>query len=781
MSRLIWDADNDRSFEYGVSRGVLYVKMDARDEAAGTDYYPGVAWNGLTNITIEREGFDSTRLDSSGFVYDILRSPETLAGSIEAYTYPEDFNECDGTKHFTNGGMVGQQEHVPFGLCYRTELANNAYLIHVIYDCTAILGEGDDETVNETIEAKLFHWDFDTFPYQMDGYSPFSELLFDSRNIPADKMLLLENCLYGSGSNDPTLPIPENLLSLVYNGEYVPPSRKDLIRIYPLNVSLNGTYDAPDNIAYKPVIVDVGSQDYSNAVIYEDYHEEYAVETEGELLCCLADRRYYKTNSELAFGAIFYRNGFTHVLLVSTDPDAVSFTTLGNTFTYEYTMEYLGVTWYISSGKYAMGGKCSNTEGVLTFLRPNDKYFDFVVYAEDGDGGARYASKELLDKALNGFVGYLKAYRLSDTSQSLIKPPEGYSGFAPIILDEGIVRATSLSVFSNGTYLAESGYAYAPVVVSVPQTEIDSLNVTSNGTYSPPSGHAYGTVFVNVSGQLSNVDRARVYDSVEENYKYIYVNPAYISYCKVDNAIFPYTIEEIFMPECITIGSDSFSDYEDLSTVSFPECTSIEECAFEYCHSLASMYFPKCENIGAYAFAYCYSLSSICFSACTSVGDNAFWYCENLSHASFSACSIIGEYAFAECSALTSVYFPVCASIGRYAFDDCYSLVSVSFPECTNIDCDAFTHCYSLASVHLSKCESICTGAFADCHELVSLYLLGSSVCDLASTDAFYSTPISDYIDITGDYGSIFVPTSLVDAYKSATNWSEYFLRFVGV
>lgn len=227
MPRIIWDADNERTIEYGVSRGVLYVKMDARDEEAGTDYYEGVPWNGLTNVTIEHDGFDSSRIEASGFVYDILRSPETLSGSIEAYTYPEEFCECEGAKHYTNGATIMQQKHQPFGLCYRTELNNGQYVLHVIYDCTSILGESVDETVNDTADAKVFHWDFDTFPYEMDGYSPFSELLFYSGTIPADKMVLLENCLYGSASNDPTLPTPENLLLLVYSGEYIPPSRSD--------------------------------------------------------------------------------------------------------------------------------------------------------------------------------------------------------------------------------------------------------------------------------------------------------------------------------------------------------------------------------------------------------------------------------------------------------------------------------------------------------------------------------------------------------------------------
>ena len=735
MSRLIWDADNEKSFEYGVSRGVLYVKMDARDEAAGTDYYPGVVWNGLTNISIEHDGFDSTRLDSSGFVYDILRSPETLSGSIEAYTYPEDFNECDGTKHFTNGGMVGQQEHVPFGLCYRTELAYGAYLIHVIYDCTAILGESDDETVNDTIEAKLFHWDFDTFPYQMDGYSPFSEMLFDSRNIPTDKMVLLENCLYGSGSNDPTLPTPENLLSLVYNGEYVPPSRKDLIRIYPLNASLNGTYDASDNIAYKPVIVDVANQNFSNAVIYEDYHDEYAVDTEGEMLCWLrnpygSDRKYYKINSELAFGAVFYTGGYTFILLVSMDLNAVSFTTSdGGVLSYSYTMDYLGAGWYISSYEFALPGRCSIVEGVFTFLRPNDKYFDFSVYSEDGDGGYRYAARELLDKALDGFVKYIRAYKLSDVSRPVIKPPEGYSGFAPILLDDGIVKATPLSVFSNGTYNPSSGHAYAPVVVSVPQTEIDSLSISVNGMYTASEGHAYGSVFVNVSGQGSlHADYIGFYDNVSQMPRGVYIQPA----CSVYGSS-SYILLDMTLPSTTT-------------TVSFPDCELIEEDAFFEHPSLMTVSFPSCELVLGYAFYNCSSLVDIYFPVCTSIESYAFEYCTALASVSFPLCSCISDYAFEECHLLSLVYTPNCEYIGGNAFCGCSALSRISLPRCSYVEGNAFA---STA--------------------LLSIWLLSTAVVGIASwASPFEGSPIG-----YGE-GHIYVRPSLVSDYLVDSVWTTY-------
>ena len=187
-------------------------------------------------------------------------------------------------------------------------------------------------------------------------------------------------------------------------------------------------------------------------------------------------------------------------------------------------------------------------------------------------------------------------------------------------------------------------------------------------------------------------------------------------------------------------------------------------------------------NIGSHAFAYCSSLTTMSFPACTSIGSSAFQYCYSLTTASFHACTSIGNYAFAYCSSLTTMSFPACTSIGNYAFSYCTNLTTASFPACTSIGSCVFAYCSSLATASFPACKSIGGSAFSKCCTFISLYLLGSSVARLANSNAFSSTPFMGYVSSTsGVWGSIYVPASLLDSYKTATNWAYYSLRFVGV
>ena len=142
----------------------------------------------------------------------------------------------------------------------------------------------------------------------------------------------------------------------------------------------------------------------------------------------------------------------------------------------------------------------------------------------------------------------------------------------------------------------------------------------------------------------------------------------------------------------------------------------------------------------------------------------------------------IGSHAFAYCSSLTTMSFPACTSIGNYAFSYCTNLTTASFPACTSIGSCVFAYCSSLATASFPACKSIGGSAFSKCCTFISLYLLGSSVARLANSNAFSSTPFMGYVSSTsGVWGSIYVPASLLDSYKTATNWAYYSLRFVGV
>jgi len=186
------------------------------------------------------------------------------------------------------------------------------------------------------------------------------------------------------------------------------------------------------------------------------------------------------------------------------------------------------------------------------------------------------------------------------------------------------------------------------------------------------------------------------------------------------------------------------------------------------------MYANVVSNFSVVTSQYNSLFTYIKVPACTTIGTNAFGGYVNLTSVDFPACTNIGTNAFGGCGALTSVRFPVCTSIGTNAFGGCGALTSVDFPVCTSIGNYAFGGCRSLTSVDFPVCTSIGENAFKDCYNLISIYLLGDSICDLLGSSVFLSTPIGGYSTSAGQYGSIFVPASLVDAYKTATNWSAY-------
>ena len=186
--------------------------------------------------------------------------------------------------------------------------------------------------------------------------------------------------------------------------------------------------------------------------------------------------------------------------------------------------------------------------------------------------------------------------------------------------------------------------------------------------------------------------------------------------------------------------------------------------------------------VGSYAFYLCRVLGAVNFPACTTIYGSAFCSCSSLTSASFPVCTSIGTSAFYCCTSLTSASFPVCTSIDSSAFYYCSSLTSALFPVCTTIGSSAFYSCSSLTAASFPVCTSIGSNAFVNCTKLLSLYLGASTVCQLSRSNVFYSTPIAGYTESTGGaYGSVFVPASLVSAYKSATNWTYFADRITAI
>jgi len=201
MSKLVWDEIGSHLFETGVDQGVLYLR-DSNGE-----YSEGVAWNGLTSITQSPSGAEETKLWADNIKYVSLRSAEEFGGTIEAYTYPDEFGECDGSARVVTGLRVGQQPRKAFGLCYRTligndvDLDNHGFMYHLIYGCTCSPSQKQYSTKNDSPEATTFSWEFSTNPVAFEGFKPTAYLEIDSTEFVTDgeKALLaaLEAKLFG--------------------------------------------------------------------------------------------------------------------------------------------------------------------------------------------------------------------------------------------------------------------------------------------------------------------------------------------------------------------------------------------------------------------------------------------------------------------------------------------------------------------------------------------------------------------------------------------------------
>ena len=249
----------------------------------------------------------------------------------------------------------------------------------------------------------------------------------------------------------------------------------------------------------------------------------------------------------------------------------------------------------------------------------------------------------------------------------------------------------------------------------------------------------------------------------------------------VEDGIITRTISNCTNSRVSSIGSGAFENCYRLISVNFPKCTTIDYRAFFGCSSLITASFPVCTTIGYNAFAWCYSLTTLSFPACTFIDTNAFCSCRSLTSVNFPVCTTINETAFAYCSKLTTASFPVCTTIGSSAFSKCYNLTSVSFPACTIISNNAFAYCSKLTTISFPMCTTIGSSAFSKCYNLKSLYLTNSIVCTLSHSNAFTSTPIGGYSAYVGTYGSIYVPASLLTSYQTATNWTYFSSRFVGI
>ena len=219
MSRLVWDAIGERFFETGVDQCVLYP-------IANNAYPMGYAWNGITGVSESPSGADANPIYADNIKYLNLRAAEEFGATVTAYTYPDEFAECDGSVVPVKGLTIGQQSRKMFGLCYRSRLGNDTdgsdhgYKLHLVYGLTASPSERGYSTINDSPEAIEFSWEMNSTPVAVTGYKPTSVITISSEDFTEAQMAVIEDVLYGDANNDPRLPLPDEVVALMGSNVY---------------------------------------------------------------------------------------------------------------------------------------------------------------------------------------------------------------------------------------------------------------------------------------------------------------------------------------------------------------------------------------------------------------------------------------------------------------------------------------------------------------------------------------------------------------------------------
>lgn len=221
-AKIVWDKTGEKIYETGVKNGVLYPQVNGA-------YPEGAAWNGLTAVTESPSGAEATPLYADDTKYLNLYSAEEFGATIECYTYPKEFEKCDGSAEIATGVSIGQQTRQAFGMSYKTTVGNDTegakygYKLHLIYGATASPSEKAYATISDSPEAITFSYEVTTTPVNVEGFNPTASIVIDSTKIPADKLKELEEILYGKDptSEDaddgvaPRLPLPDEIVSIV--------------------------------------------------------------------------------------------------------------------------------------------------------------------------------------------------------------------------------------------------------------------------------------------------------------------------------------------------------------------------------------------------------------------------------------------------------------------------------------------------------------------------------------------------------------------------------------
>lgn len=219
MSKMVWDQIGQKRYETGIEQCALYPQS-----AEGT-YPKGFPWNGVTGVSESPSGAEPTAIYADNVKYLSLMSAEEFGATITAYTYPEEFEACDGSAEIADGVTVSQQDRTPFGLVYKTIIGNDikqnkyGYKLHIIYGGLAKPSGKDFKTVNDSPEAIEMSWEVSTTPVSVEGMKPTAKLTIDSTKADPEKLAALEAILYGSADTEPRLPFPDEIATLMKKTE----------------------------------------------------------------------------------------------------------------------------------------------------------------------------------------------------------------------------------------------------------------------------------------------------------------------------------------------------------------------------------------------------------------------------------------------------------------------------------------------------------------------------------------------------------------------------------
>lgn len=214
MAILKWDQVGERFYETGTKNGVLYPQVNGA-------YPKGVAWNGLSAVTASPEGAEPTDIYADDIKYLTLRSAENFKATIEAYTYPDEFAECDGSASILDGVSIGMQPRKPFGFSWVTTLGNDTeldsygYKIHIVWGATASPSEKSYQTINDSPEAITFSWEIDTIPAPVTDYKPTAHMEIDSTKVTAKQLQAVKDTLWGTANAEAYLPLPDDLIDII--------------------------------------------------------------------------------------------------------------------------------------------------------------------------------------------------------------------------------------------------------------------------------------------------------------------------------------------------------------------------------------------------------------------------------------------------------------------------------------------------------------------------------------------------------------------------------------